>query len=83
MAVSLTAAANECRQTGHLLTWRWELQYGEKAMLMVSKTDFEEGKERIGVVGLGYVGLPLAALLATKYDVLGFDINSTRIAGNK
>ena len=34
---------------------------------------------RIAVVGLGYVGLPLAVQLATKYDVLGFDINQRRI----
>lgn len=36
--------------------------------------------ERIGVVGLGYVGLPLACLFSTKYEVRGFDLNSHRIA---
>jgi UDP-N-acetyl-D-galactosamine dehydrogenase len=36
-------------------------------------------KEKIGVIGLGYVGLPLARLFATKYAVVGFDINETRI----
>ncbi|MBY5981230.1 nucleotide sugar dehydrogenase [Ferrimonas balearica] len=37
-------------------------------------------KERIVVVGLGYVGLPLAVLLAEKFDdVIGFDINQQRI----
>ncbi|RZM21803.1 MAG: nucleotide sugar dehydrogenase [Pedobacter sp.] len=35
---------------------------------------------RIAIIGLGYVGLPLAIEFATKYDVLGFDINSLRIA---
>ena len=35
---------------------------------------------RIGVIGLGYVGLPLARLLATKYNVVGFDINKTRVS---
>jgi len=35
---------------------------------------------KIGVVGLGYVGLPLARLFATKYSVVGFDINQERIA---
>ncbi len=35
---------------------------------------------RIAVIGLGYVGLPLAAAFATKYDVLGFDIDEKRIA---
>ena len=34
---------------------------------------------RIAVVGLGYVGLPLARLFATKYPVVGFDINHHRI----
>ncbi|HLA56869.1 MAG TPA: nucleotide sugar dehydrogenase [Flavobacterium sp.] len=35
---------------------------------------------RIGIIGLGYVGLPLARLFATKYPVVGFDINQGRIA---
>ena len=34
---------------------------------------------KIAVIGLGYVGLPLARLFATKYPVVGFDINQTRI----
>ncbi|MFN0730043.1 nucleotide sugar dehydrogenase [Polaribacter gochangensis] len=34
---------------------------------------------KIGVVGLGYVGLPLARLFATKYEVVGFDINNERV----
>lgn len=34
---------------------------------------------KIGVIGLGYVGLPLARLFATKYNVVGFDINQTRV----
>ena len=34
---------------------------------------------KIAVIGLGYVGLPLARLFATKYDVVGFDINQNRI----
>ncbi|HEX8563154.1 MAG TPA: nucleotide sugar dehydrogenase [Flavobacterium sp.] len=36
---------------------------------------------KIAVIGLGYVGLPLARLFATKYPVIGFDINKTRIEG--
>ncbi|WP_019671468.1 nucleotide sugar dehydrogenase [Eudoraea adriatica] len=35
---------------------------------------------KIAVIGLGYVGLPLARLFATKYPVIGFDINKDRIA---
>jgi UDP-N-acetyl-D-galactosamine dehydrogenase len=34
---------------------------------------------KIAVIGLGYVGLPLARLFATKYSVVGFDINEARI----
>ncbi|MBU2950240.1 nucleotide sugar dehydrogenase [Tamlana agarivorans] len=34
----------------------------------------------IAVIGLGYVGLPLARLFATKYPTIGFDINTKRIA---
>src|SRR5690606_38555743 len=36
-------------------------------------------KIKIAVIGLGYVGLPLARLFATKYMVIGFDINQNRI----
>src|SRR5690606_32481521 len=34
---------------------------------------------KIAVIGLGYVGLPLARLFGTKYPVVGFDINQARI----
>ncbi len=34
---------------------------------------------QIAIIGLGYVGLPLARLFATKYPVVGFDINQNRI----
>ncbi|MHC9084449.1 nucleotide sugar dehydrogenase [Luteimonas sp. RIT-PG2_3] len=34
---------------------------------------------RIAVIGLGYVGLPLAAAFGRKFDTLGFDIDSKRI----
>ena len=37
-------------------------------------------KHKIAIIGLGYVGLPLARLLATQYPVVGFDINESRIA---
>uniref|UniRef100_UPI003014F2FB nucleotide sugar dehydrogenase n=1 Tax=Chryseobacterium sp. TaxID=1871047 RepID=UPI003014F2FB len=38
-----------------------------------------EEKNKIAVIGLGYVGLPLARLFATQYPVIGFDINQKRI----
>ena len=34
---------------------------------------------KIGVIGLGYVGLPVAVLFAKKYKVVGYDINKRRI----
>ena len=34
---------------------------------------------KIAIIGLGYVGLPLARLFATKYTVVGFEINSNRV----
>ncbi len=37
-------------------------------------------QHHIAIIGLGYVGLPLARLFATRYPVVGFDINQTRVA---
>ncbi len=36
--------------------------------------------ERVGVLGLGYVGLPLAVALAREFDVVGYDISESRVA---
>jgi UDP-N-acetyl-D-galactosamine dehydrogenase len=36
--------------------------------------------DRIVVIGLGYVGLPLAVALARKFDVIGFDVDAERIS---
>ncbi|NNC46389.1 MAG: nucleotide sugar dehydrogenase, partial [Winogradskyella sp.] len=36
-------------------------------------------KDKIAIIGLGYVGLPLAVEFAKQYFVVGFDINETRI----
>jgi UDP-N-acetyl-D-galactosamine dehydrogenase len=41
--------------------------------------DKMDKKIKIAVIGLGYVGLPLARLFATKYSVVGFDINKDRV----
>ncbi|MDD2286751.1 MAG: NAD(P)-binding domain-containing protein, partial [Paludibacter sp.] len=35
---------------------------------------------KIAVIGLGYVGLPLARLFSTKYKTIGFDINQQRVS---
>ena len=37
-------------------------------------------QKKIAIIGLGYVGLPLARLFATKYQVVGFDINKERVS---
>ncbi len=37
-------------------------------------------EHKIAVIGLGYVGLPLARLFSTKYKTIGFDINNERVA---
>ncbi|MBV4049212.1 NAD(P)-binding domain-containing protein, partial [Bacteroides eggerthii] len=34
---------------------------------------------KIAVIGLGYVGLPLARLFSTKYPTVGFDMNKARV----
>ncbi|MDG1045651.1 MAG: nucleotide sugar dehydrogenase, partial [Bacteroidia bacterium] len=39
----------------------------------------KDKKYKIGVIGLGYVGLPLAVEFGKKYDIIGFDINLNRI----
>ena len=41
---------------------------------------FNKKKIKICVLGLGYVGLPLALKLSENFKVTGFDINSKRIS---
>ena len=41
--------------------------------------DLIEKKKKIAVIGLGYVGLPIALEFAKHFSVIGFDINSSRI----
>ena len=36
--------------------------------------------KKIGVIGLGYVGLPLAVEFAKKYPTIGFDIDEGRVS---
>ena len=47
--------------------------------VMKQLEDLKRGKESICVVGLGYVGLPLAVALTEKFKVIGFDVNINRI----
>ena len=39
-----------------------------------------EKKEKIALVGLGYVGMPIAVAFAKKVNVIGFDLNKDKIA---
>lgn len=41
--------------------------------------DLINGKEKLALVGLGYVGMPIAVAFSKKLDVIGFDLNSAKI----
>lgn len=45
-------------------------------MLDLDKLD----QTRVAIIGLGYVGLPLAIEFGRHYDTVGFDINAARVA---
>ena len=46
-----------------------------------SSSSIDNGSVRIGIIGLGYVGLPLALAFAeTGHAVLGFDVDPDKIA---
>ena len=47
---------------------------------MITFEALQKRRQPLAVVGLGYVGLPLAVALSRHMDVLGFDINAGRIA---
>lgn len=49
------------------------------AVNLPSLRDFQERRHPLAVVGLGYVGLPLAVAFARHCDVVGFDVNEARI----
>ena len=42
--------------------------------------DLLNKKKKLAVIGLGYVGLPIALEFAKKISVIGFDINEKRVA---
>jgi UDP-N-acetyl-D-galactosamine dehydrogenase len=50
---------------------------------VVTFDEIHQGKARIGVVGLGYVGLPLAAAFGRQVPVIGFDISTSKITDLK
>ncbi len=46
---------------------------------MLVYQDLVDKKARLAVIGLGYVGLPIALEFAKKISVIGFDMNAKRI----
>lgn len=54
-------------------------KYLPKVFKMQKFDDLLERKKTVAVIGLGYVGLPLALAFAKKFNVVGFDINPKRI----
>lgn len=50
---------------------------------MISFGDLLSQKSSVAVIGLGYVGLPLAVALARHFSVIGFDINDARVEALK
>ena len=42
-------------------------------------SDLVEHKEKLSLVGLGYVGMPIAVAFAKKINVVGFDLNAAKI----
>jgi UDP-N-acetyl-D-galactosamine dehydrogenase len=47
---------------------------------MITFETLQSRKDKIGIVGLGYVGLPLAVHLARHFEVVGFDLKTDRVA---
>jgi len=50
---------------------------------MVNFTDLKNKKEKVSVIGLGYVGFPLLIELAKTYDTVGFDVNEGKVESYK
>ena len=48
-------------------------------MSMTLYDDIVRRKEKLSLVGLGYVGMPIAVAFAKKIDVIGFDLNASKI----
>ena len=46
----------------------------------LSAQSFFAGKNKIAIIGLGYVGLPLAAHLSRHFKVIGYDISEANVA---
>ena len=70
-AASLAASASRCNNTAFVIfAVEWK---GPMSLPVLADV-------RIGIIGLGYVGLPLAVYLARHFPVIGFDIDRQRVA---
>lgn len=47
---------------------------------MLKISDLSSKRTKLSIIGLGYVGLPIAISFARKFDVIGFDVNAEKIA---
>ena len=55
-------------------------QFGDASALHYEDTPMPEPKsEKIAVIGLGYVGLPVALAFSRKYPTIGYDIKRRRV----
>ena len=57
-----------------------DFQYGRQLNSKKRKIMFSLDNAKISIIGLGYVGLPLAVEFSKKYPVIGFDVKKSRIA---
>ena len=48
-------------------------------MILISTVIVSLKNQKIGIIGLGYVGLPLAVEFGKIYNTVGFDINKSRV----
>lgn len=55
----------------------YQMNRGEKYMSLYEK--IKNRQEKISIVGLGYVGMPIAVAFAKKVEVIGFDLNAQKI----
>ena len=46
---------------------------------MIAFSELASGRKPVAVIGLGYVGLPLAAAFAEKFKVIGYDVSESRV----
>src|SRR5690554_5038063 len=72
---------NEHKQNNQMSNTASNLREESSPSPLVPKSpSLSDAPQQIAIIGLGYVGLPLARLFATKFPVVGFDINQPRIA---